>query len=160
VLKAHSAWDWQAAYERCRREAWRFVRDPAAADDVTQEALLRAWRGRDGCAAPHQPEPWLAAITRNEALRFKARPHLAHELASLDAAEEAPTPAPRTESIAARLDLRRAVSRLGEPDRLLLRLRYEADLTQSQIAAQLGIPEGTVKIRLHRLRARLRTELE
>jgi RNA polymerase sigma-70 factor (ECF subfamily) len=136
------------------------VRDAGAAEDVTQEALLRAWRGRGACAAPDRPLPWMLAITRNEALRFRARPHLVHELTALDRAEEAHAPAPRAESIAARLDVRSAVNRLTEPDRLLLRLRYEADLTQSQIAARLGIPEGTVKIRLHRLRARLRAELE
>jgi RNA polymerase sigma-70 factor (ECF subfamily) len=160
LSRVEPAWDWQAAYERCLREARRFVRDPVAADEVTQEAFLRAWRGRRGCAAPHQPLPWLLAITRNEALRFKARPHLAHELASLEAAETSVARAPRQDSIVARLDLRRAMGRLSEPDRLLLRLRYEEDLTQPQIAARLGIPEGTVKIRLHRLRARLRAELE
>jgi RNA polymerase sigma-70 factor, ECF subfamily len=160
VPKVEPAWDWQAAYERCRREARRFVRDPGAAEEITQEALLRAWRGRGRCAAPQQPLPWLLAITRNEALRFKTRPHLAHELAALEVAETAAARVPRPESIAARLDLRSAMDRLSEPDQLLLRLRYEADLTQPQIAARLGIPEGTVKIRLHRLRARLRAELE
>ena len=134
------------------------MRDPVAAEEVTQEALLRAWRGRGRCAAPHQPVPWLRAITRNEALRAKARPHLAHELPVPDAADE--MPAPRGESIDARLDVRSALERLTEHDRLLVHLRYVADLTQPQIAARLGIPEGTVKIRLHRLRARLRAELE
>jgi RNA polymerase sigma-70 factor, ECF subfamily len=136
------------------------MRDPVAAEEVTQEALLRAWRGRGRCAAPDEPLPWLLAITRNEALRFKARPHLAHELATPDAADAVQAPAPRAESIVARLDVRSALARLTERDRLLLHLRYEVDLTQPQIAARLGIPEGTVKIRLHRLRARLRAELE
>jgi RNA polymerase sigma-70 factor, ECF subfamily len=39
-------------------------------------------------------------------------------------------------------------------------MRYEADLTTAQIAKRLGMPEGTVKIRLHRLRTRLRGELQ
>jgi RNA polymerase sigma-70 factor (ECF subfamily) len=37
-----------------------------------------------------------------------------------------------------------------------MRLRYVEDLTQGQVAARLGVPEGTVKVRLHRARARLR----
>ena len=49
-----------------------------------------------------------------------------------------------------------ALSVLGPEDRALLRLRYEEDLTQGQVAERLGIPEGTVKVRLHRVRARLR----
>ena len=39
---------------------------------------------------------------------------------------------------------------------MLLRLRYNEDLTQAAIARRLGIPEGTVKVRLHRVRAKLR----
>jgi RNA polymerase sigma-70 factor, ECF subfamily len=52
-----------------------------------------------------------------------------------------------------------ALSELPAPDRLLLRLRYERDLTQREIAELLGMPEGTVKVRLHRLRNRVRTRL-
>jgi RNA polymerase sigma-70 factor (ECF subfamily) len=160
VSDAEPAWDWQAVYDRCRREARRFVRDAGAAEEITQEALLRAWRARGGCASPDRPLPWLLAITRNEALRFMARPHVTHELGAVEVEETAIARGPRPESIVARLDLNLALRRLSEPDQLLLRLRYEADLTQPQIAARLGIPEGTVKIRLHRLRARLRAELE
>jgi len=47
------------------------------------------------------------------------------------------------------------LSSLGERDRELLVLRYLEDQTQPQIAARLGMPEGTVKVRLHRLRRRL-----
>ena len=48
---------------------------------------------------------------------------------------------------------------LTAPERRLLRLRYEDDLTHPEIARRLGLPEGTVKVRLHRLRARLHEEL-
>lgn len=55
-----------------------------------------------------------------------------------------------------RADLRAALRRLSERDRLLLALRYQEDLTQAAIASRLGIPEGTVKVRLHRARNKLR----
>jgi RNA polymerase sigma-70 factor, ECF subfamily len=55
-----------------------------------------------------------------------------------------------------RADLHAALNRLDERERLLLRLRYDEDLTQAAIARRLGIPEGTVKVRLHRVRAKLR----
>jgi RNA polymerase sigma-70 factor (ECF subfamily) len=56
-------------------------------------------------------------------------------------------------------DLHAALNRLSERDRQLLRLRYEEDLTQATIAHRLGIPEGTVKVRLHRVRNKLRDEI-
>lgn len=55
-----------------------------------------------------------------------------------------------------RADLHAALRRLSDRDRRLLALRYEEDLTQAAIATRLGIPEGTVKVRLHRARNRLR----
>ena len=58
-----------------------------------------------------------------------------------------------------RISLDAAVSRLVTSDRRILLLRYAHDMTQPQIAAFLEIPEGTVKVRLHRARARLRSVL-
>lgn len=62
--------------------------------------------------------------------------------------------------LARRVDIERALRPLSDQDRRLLWLRYGADLTQPATAAALAIPEGTVKVRLHRLRRRLRDELE
>lgn len=53
-------------------------------------------------------------------------------------------------------DLQAALADLSERDRRLLEMRYEEDLTQKTIARRLGIPEGTVKVRLHRARNKLR----
>jgi RNA polymerase sigma-70 factor (ECF subfamily) len=53
-------------------------------------------------------------------------------------------------------DLHAALDLLSDRDRCLLQLKYEEDLTQAAIARRLGIPEGTVKVRLHRARNKLR----
>jgi RNA polymerase sigma factor (sigma-70 family) len=53
-------------------------------------------------------------------------------------------------------DLHAAMDGLSDRDRRLLEMRYQEDLTQGMIARRLGIPEGTVKVRLHRARAKLR----
>jgi RNA polymerase sigma-70 factor (ECF subfamily) len=53
-------------------------------------------------------------------------------------------------------DLHAALAALSDRDRRLLEMRYEEDLTQATIAQRLGIPEGTVKVRLHRARNKLR----
>jgi RNA polymerase sigma-70 factor, ECF subfamily len=158
---ATGGWDWHAARIRCRREADRYLRDPIAAEDVVQEALLRAWRSRASCATADAPIPWLLAITRNEALRWKARAGQSGHSFEPDAlaAILGADPADPAETATDRVWLSAAIARLSPPDQRLLRMRYERDLTTAQIAKRLGTPEGTVKIRLHRLRTRLRGEL-
>jgi RNA polymerase sigma-70 factor (ECF subfamily) len=49
---------------------------------------------------------------------------------------------------------------LKQHERDLLRLRYQEDLTNLEISRRLGMPEGTVKVRLHRLRGRLKAGFE
>jgi RNA polymerase sigma-70 factor (ECF subfamily) len=124
-----------------------------------QEAFLRAWRNRARCRTPEAPLPWLLAITRNEALRIRGRPTGATPDDPAEQ-EQRGTPDPLVETAPVRVDLLRALTELPEKDRRLLQMRYGEDLTQASVARRLGIPEGTVKVRLHRLRARLRVALE
>src|SRR5215210_820830 len=120
---------------------------------------MRAWRKRANCRTPSAPLPWLLQITRNEAMRLASRRSRRQASEIPDAEPEAApvadaeTPLDRTLTSVA---TEQALSILGEDERRLLRLRYEQDLTQGQVAAALGVPEGTVKVRLHRVRARLR----
>lgn len=60
---------------------------------------------------------------------------------------------------AERAGLHAAIKGLNERDRMILLLRYGEDLTQQAIARRLGLPDGTVKVRLHRLRHQLRKVL-
>lgn len=112
---------------------------------------MRAWRHRDACRTA--PEQWLRTIARREALR-QVRPAPVVDLHQPEVVQEFDTEAAR------RVDVQRAVAALPREDRLLLRGRYWVDLTQAELASRLGMPEGTTKVRLHRLRAKLRTELE
>ena len=64
------------------------------------------------------------------------------------------------EGMLLRMEVEQVIGCLSVADRQLLALRYERDLTQPEVARMLGIPEGTVKIRLHRLRGRLRKALD
>lgn len=149
-------WDWAGARRRCLREARRMVGTAAEAEDAVQEALLRAWRKRESCAAQGSPEPWLLRITRNEVVRLYGRSRRREEV------ELEETDHPESFSVEAltdRVDVARALARLALSDRLLVRMRYELDLSQREIAERLHLPEGTVKVRLHRLRRRLRTTL-
>lgn len=150
--------EWAEARRICLRVARRFYgRDPAEAEDIAQDAVLRAWRAEGTLRDTARRREWLAAIARNEALRHYARrrPEPVETIESGEGAEDE-----RVLSAIDRADLERALARLNDPDRLLLKLRYIDDLTQAAIAALLDVPEGTVKIRLHRARVKLEAALK
>jgi RNA polymerase sigma-70 factor (ECF subfamily) len=150
-------WDWSRLRKVCDREIQSVLRGPDR-EDAIQEALSRAWRKRHSCQQPNAPEAWVAQIARREALRLVAR---RRPLAELDVREhEARDLAEGPEAGVGAMDLRRALRVLPAEDRRLIGLRYVADLTQPQVAEALDVPEGTAKIRLHRVRKRLRDMLE
>jgi RNA polymerase sigma-70 factor (ECF subfamily) len=136
----------------CFAVARRYGRD---ADDIAQEAAIRAWRRRDTCTTPDQPWAWLATITHREAARWQARLPATSELA--DQAEGAIDH--RLEDALDRVMVRPAVAGLVESERLIVLLHYHHDLPVSAIADQLGLLPNTVKVRLHRLRGKLRPQL-
>ena len=117
--------------------------------------MIRAWRSQASCRTPSTPIPWLVQITRNEAMRLAARRQRRHANEIGDATE-VPSGENGVDRAIQSVATAQALSVLGPEDRVLIQLRYEEDLTQGQVAARLGIPEGTVKVRLHRVRARLR----
>jgi RNA polymerase sigma-70 factor (ECF subfamily) len=135
----------------------RVLRDPEAADDAAQEAMTRAWRQRGSCQSPWAPDPWVAQIARNEALRLWQRQQTL--LARSGEAEveqaEADPGEPLEDQLIRRMSVRQALATLSDEDRELIALRYERDLAQPAIAEALGLPEGTVKVKLHRIRKRL-----
>ena len=148
-------WDWAIARQHCLRHARRFLRSPDDAEEAVQEALLRAWRKRGQCRDAHDPLGWMLGITRNEAIRVAMR---RRETVSLDAVPEAVAESVSDEILLG-VHVRGELDRLAPEDRMLLELRYAEDLTQSAVADRAGVPEGTVKVRLHRLRRHLRSAL-
>ncbi len=133
--------------------AYRYASNPSEAEDIAQDALLRAWRRRSTLRDSERRNQWLAAIVRNEAFRQHARvrPDPRSTIEFQEGAEDE-----RVLATVELADLHAALERLSERDRELLEMRYEEDLTHPVIARRLGIPEGTVKVRLHRVRAKLR----
>ena len=146
------------------REARRFFMSAHEVDEVVQEALVRAWRRRASCRGADQM-PWMRQIARNEALRLldRSRRRSEHELLDDDTLLGGlpdGTAAELEEALLLRMEVEQLVGALSVADQKLLALRYEDDLSQPEVARQMGIPEGTVKIRLHRLRGRLRKALD
>ena len=133
--------------------AYRYASNPSEAEDIAQDALLRAWRRRSTLRETDRRNQWLATIVRNEAFRQHARirPDPTAMIETYEGVEDE-----RVVAAVERADLRAALKLLNDRDRQLLELRYTEDLTQQAIARRLGIPEGTVKVRLHRARDKLR----
>lgn len=133
--------------------AYRYASNPSEAEDIAQDALLRAWRRRSTLREADRRNQWLATIVRNEAFRQHARvrPDPIATIETYEGAEDA-----QVVATVERADLHAALKALSERDRQLLELRYGEDLTQSAIARKLGVPLGTVKVRLHRARNKLR----
>jgi RNA polymerase sigma-70 factor (ECF subfamily) len=133
--------------------AYRYASNPSEAEDIAQDALLRAWRRRSTLRNSEHRNQWLATIVRNEAFREHARmrPDPTATLELREGAED-----DQVLATVETADLHAALELLSERDRRLLEMRYEEDLTQAMIARRLGIPEGTVKVRLHRARNKLR----
>ena len=151
-----TGWDWDALARRCRAEAIRVLHDPHTADEAAQEAMTRAWRQRHRCRTPGAPGSWVARIARNEALRVRADERKQYDVAVRVADERPRAETAAEDRLVSRLSVQQALAGLTLEERRLLDLRYEEDLAQPVIAEVLGVPEGTVKVRLHRLRQQLR----
>lgn len=133
--------------------AYRYSSNPSEAEDIAQDALLRAWRRRSTLRHADRRNQWLAAIVRNEAFRQHARvrPDPRSTIELQEGAEDE-----RVLATVELADLHAALERMSDRDREILGMRYAEDLTHPVIARRLGIPEGTVKVRLHRAREKLR----
>ena len=138
-----------AGVPEAHRLASSVLRDPIGAEDAVQEALLRAWNRRRSIRFEiGEPHRWFMRIVLNvcrDELRRKRRQPVA-PMAQLAEAEPAAAPGP---GAAEQDDLDRAIARLTEDEQIVLGLRFGRDLTIPQMAAQLALPEGTVKSRLH-----------
>jgi RNA polymerase sigma-70 factor (ECF subfamily) len=99
-------------------------------------------------------------ITRNEARRLLKRRRLSGDGHVGDDGAEPEVEDDALASATTRLTVEQALAHLRDTDQRVLRLRYADDLTQADVARRLGVPEGTVKVRLHRARERLRAILE
>ena len=147
--------------------ARRLLADEAEAEDVTQEALLHAYLGLERLRDPARFSSWAYGIALNLArMRLRSRQDGALPLADPDGGRRVPDgirhePSPEevveTREVWARVQ--RAVDVLPAEQRRAVLLHYVDGLSCEEIAALLGEPAGTVRVRLHRARARLRDRL-
>ncbi|HYB25317.1 MAG TPA: RNA polymerase sigma factor [Solirubrobacteraceae bacterium] len=127
-------------------------------EEATQQTFLKAWRAAGSIDPGRELGPWLAAIARRVAIdiyRREAR-RVARPLDAVSADDPAlVSPAVTVEDTFELWEVRRAVSLLPDDEREVVRAQHFEGLTQSAIAARLGIPLGTVKSRSFRAHRRL-----
>jgi RNA polymerase sigma factor (sigma-70 family) len=131
--------------------AARIVRDRDLAADVVQNVFLAVWTGATQFDAGRgQPSTWIMTMTHHKAVDMVRREQR-RRTEPLDlAAELATTGVPVEEQAwrgVARDNVRIALARLPDPHREVIELAYFAGYTQSELAARLALPIGTVKSR-------------
>ena len=133
--------------------------------DVVAETFAVAWRRRDDLP-PDAAEvrPWLFGIARlclaNSARSRRRAGRLGQRLAEAFAGIPLPDPVALSESRAGSRQLTDALGRLSPEDRELVTLVAWEGLTPAEAAVALGLTPGATRVRLHRARTRLRTELD
>ncbi len=136
----------------------------AEAEDLAQEAFLRAWRGFERFDPARAPLPaWLFAIVRNLAMSALAEHRRCRSTALEETAEmvdPAPGPEREIESADRREALRAALGRLPVADRSALALCYYRGFDLATVARIEGCSEAAVKQRLYRARKQLKRLLE
>ncbi|GJM22594.1 MAG: hypothetical protein DHS20C15_25090 [Planctomycetota bacterium] len=136
--------------------------DEAAARDCAQETFLRLHRAAPGYEPRAPFGAFLALLARNALADWRRR---RGRREARETPLESATQAERPELLAPprldveRLDLVAAIGRLPDTLRQVVALRYGRGLALAEIAAQLDIPLGTVKSRLHHGLRRLREDL-
>lgn len=159
--------------QRLYRIARAIVRNDSDAEDVLQEAYVRAFAGLDGFRGEARLGTWLARIVINEALGLirRRRPAIDIDLLSADPALNAqimPFPnanrVPDPETTMAQTEihalLERAIDKLPSAFREVLVARLVEGMSVAETAELFKIPPQTVKTRLYRARALLRAEME
>lgn len=157
-----------AIMRRYNQRLYRIARSivgEADAEDVVQEAFVRAFSRLDQLDHPERLGAWLARIAVNEALDRKraSRPTENFE-EDRHESQRHHTPPASPEEAAAQSELvglaEQAIARLSDPLRVVFVLRDIEGLSVAETSACLGIAAQTVKTRLHRARLALRADLD
>jgi RNA polymerase sigma-70 factor, ECF subfamily len=146
-----------AVYGACLR----VLREPHAAEDAAQDAFAAIWRHAAAFDANRGAAgAWIGRVARNAALDANRRRALRVTAPEVDPVDEGSTPEELAVAADEAFQLRLALDTLPERERTVLGLAYGDGLTQSEIAARLDLPLGTVKTRTRSGLARLAEYLE
>ena len=144
--------------------AFRMLGNPRDAEDASQEAFLRAYRGLGAYDRSRSFSTWLLSITAHHCIdRLRRRKSSEISLDGLPAWRWVPVETVDPQRAAEQADranrIRKLLDGLPEDHRLVIILRYWHDLGYAEIASVVGESESAVKSRLHRARRRLAVDL-
>ena len=145
--------------------ALRILGDREAAEEVVVDVFTQVWRQASRYDPTRgRPATWLLRITRSRAidrLRQLGRHQgsMEPDQDEIDSADPSCGPAETVAAAYAHATVRTELSRLSTPERHVIELAYYRGLSQSEIAAELEVPLGTVKTRTRLAMARLRKAL-
>lgn len=141
--------------------AWGIVRNAHDAEDLAQEAFVKAFRSMDRFREGEPFGPWVYRIVTNLALDVvKHRTRFRHEAVSEQqpaARRDQAELGAETHELSARIDA--ALESLPEMQRMVARLHLVEELGHAEIAGMLGLSEGTVRSHLSLARKKLREQL-
>lgn len=136
-----------------RYAVW-LCRDPSIAEEVAQEALLRAWKSLDALRDDEAAKPWLLTIVRRENARYFERKKLETlDIDNLSASQSAMLAEPQDPALE---EMREAIFRLDDDYREPLVLQVLMGYSTLEIAELMEINQGAVLTRLHRARLKLK----
>jgi len=145
--------------DRCYAVAYRVLRDPHRAQDAVQQALLGAWRDLPTLRDPARFDAWLLKLVVN-ACYTESRSERRWSAKVRVIPLEPPIEPDIARSVAARDELEHAFRRLTAEQRTVVVLHHHLGYPLTEIAATLGIPEGTARSRLHYAVRQLRATLD
>jgi len=153
------AWLAEPLYPQLHRVAYSIMGDQGAAEDATQQAMVRVWRNLPQLRDPERFEAWCFQSLVNECRReWRRRKRWQRDSAGGELPEcAAPDPYGAVDD---REALERAFERLSLEQRTVLVLFHYADMSHEAIADALGIAVGTARSRLHRAHGAMRAALE
>jgi RNA polymerase sigma-70 factor, ECF subfamily len=138
--------------------ALRILRDPDAASDALQAALVRIWRDLPSLRDTALYDAWSYRVVLRAC--SDARRRARRSVPSIDVAAIEPAVADSQSQVALRDELERAFAALRIDQRAVLVLLYYQGLSVAEIADALGISVGTVKSRLHAARRAMRAAID
>lgn len=144
----------RALHDEHARPLWRYVvsltHDGALADDIVQETMLRAWRHPQVLdQSEGSARAWLFTVARRLVIDERRSSRAVHELTTEELPELGDAEDDGSEAVLDRWLIGDALASLTREHRAVIVHAYYAGRSVAEIAGQLGIPEGTVKSRLH-----------